>query len=90
MRMCNELASGWQVTCDYLLSLPIQSEVVWTPDPTHTRKDLGNNLARKYPARMPQFLNSANFLFQIFSAIGQVLLQFSKFPCSTVYLLPVH
>jgi len=34
---------------------------------------------------IPQFLNSANF-FQIFNA--QVLLWFSKFLCSTVYLLP--
>ena len=33
--------------------------------------------------------NSANFLFQIFNAIGQVLLQFSKFLCSIVYSLPV-
>jgi len=34
--------------------------------------------------------NSAtNFLFQIFNAIGQALLQFSKFLCSTVYSLPV-
>ena len=51
---------------------------------------LGNNLAQKYmyPAGMLRFLNSANFLFQIFNAIGQVLLQFSKFLCSTVYSLP--
>ena len=40
-------------------------------------------------ARMPVSLNLANFLFQIFNTIGQVLLQFSKFLCSTVYSLPV-
>ena len=38
---------------------------------------------------MPRFLNSANFRFQIFNAIGQVLLWFSKFLYSTVYSLPV-
>ena len=38
---------------------------------------------------MPRFLNSANFLFQIFNTIGPLLLQFSKFLCSTVYLFPV-
>ena len=38
---------------------------------------------------MPGLSNSANFLFQIFNAIGQALLQFSKFLCSTVYSLPV-
>jgi len=48
-----------------------------------------NNLATKCPAGMPRFRNSANFLFQIFNAIGQVLLWFSKFLCSTIYSLPV-
>jgi len=38
---------------------------------------------------MPQLLDSANFLFQIFNMIGQVLLQFLKFLCSTIYSLPV-
>ena len=38
---------------------------------------------------MPRLLDSANFLFQIFNVIGRVLLQFSKFLCSTVYSLPV-
>jgi len=51
---------------------------LYTPDPT-VRKHLGNNLARNYPAGMPQFLISTNFLFQIFNAIGQVLLQFQNF-----------
>jgi len=40
-------------------------------------------LARKCLAGVPRSLNSANFLFQIFNAIGQVLLQFSNF-----YVLP--
>jgi len=40
---------------------------------------LRNNLAQKYPAGMRWFLNSANFLFQIFNAIGQIQ-RFSKFP----------
>ena len=62
--------------------------VVWTPDPT-CEEGLGINLAQKCLAGMTQFLNSANFLFQIFNAIGQVLLWFSTFLCSTVYSLPV-
>jgi len=53
------------------------------------RKGLANNLARSCPAGMPRFLNSANFLFQIFNVIGPLLLQFSKCLCSTVYLLAV-
>ena len=52
------------------------------------RKGLGNNLALKCLAGMPWFLTLANF-FQMFNAIGQIPLQFSKFLCSTVYSLPV-
>jgi len=59
-------------------------------------KGLANhcNLARKCLAGMPRSLNSATFLFQISNAIGstiygQILLQFSKFLCSTVCSLPV-
>ena len=60
------------------------SWLVWTPDPSGcARKGLGNNLARKCLAGMPRFLNSANFIFQILNAIGQVLLEFSNF-----YVLP--
>ena len=53
--------------------------VFWTPDPTRKEGSGKYNLARKCPVGMSQFLNSANFLFQIFNAIGQVLLRFSKF-----------
>ena len=63
--------------------------VFWTPDPTRKEGSGKYNLARKCPVGMSQFLNSANFLFQIFNAIGQVLLRFSKFLCYTVYSLPV-
>ena len=49
----------------------------------------GHETTRKCPAGMPQFQSSANFLFQIFNMIGQVLLWFSKFLCCTVYLLPI-
>ena len=38
---------------------------------------------------MPGLSNSANFLFQIFNANGQAPLQFLKFLCSTISLLPV-
>ena len=60
-----------------------RANLVWTPDPTW------NNLAWKCLAGMPRLLNSANLLFQISNVIGQVLLQFSKFLCSTVHSLPV-
>ena len=59
--------------------------LVWIPDPIRE----WNNVARECQAGMPQFQNSANFLFQILNAIGQVLLRFSKLLCSTVYSLPV-
>ena len=61
------------------------THVVWTLDPT--RKDLVNNLARKCLAEMPRFLNSANFLFQFFNVIGQVLLHFYVLPYSRFLLL---
>ena len=47
--------------------------IVWTPDPTRKTQPAswtgysGNNLAWKCPAGIPWFLNSANFLFQIFN-----------------------
>ena len=69
--------------------------LVCTPDPSCKEGSgdcgmgLGNNLAGKYPAGMPWFLNSANFLFQMINTIGQIQLRFSKFLCSNVYSLPV-
>jgi len=60
------------------------------PQTQPTRKGLGNNLARKCLAGMWRLLNSAtHFLFQIFNVMGQALLQYSKFLCSTVYSLPI-
>ena len=60
--------------------------VVWTLDPSGSaRKGLGNNLARK----CPMVFKFCKLHFQIFNVIGQVLLQFSNFLCSTVYSLPV-
>ena len=47
---------------------------------------LGNNLAWKCIAEMAQLLYPVNF---VFNPIGQVLLQSSMFPSSTVHSLPV-
>jgi len=74
------LATLYTVTSCFLWILWLKSG----PQSQPTRKGLGNNLAWKCLAGMLRFLNSANILFQIFNAIGQVLLQFSKFLCSIV------
>ena len=58
---------SFQCVIFYLLSpfLEEHHRLVWTPDPSgHTRKGLGNNLARKRLAGMPWFLNPANFIFK--------------------------
>jgi len=71
-------------------AITVAEHVVSFQDTHPTRKKgLGNNLARSCPAGIHRFLNSANFRFQIFNMIGPLLLQFSKFVCSTVYLFPV-
>ena len=74
------LATLYTVTSCFLWVLWLKSG----PQSQPTRKGRGNNLAWKCLAGMLRFLNLANILFQIFNAIGQVLLQFSKFLCSTV------
>ena len=52
-------------------------------------KGLGNNHAQKCLAGMPQFLNSANFLLQIFNRrLVKYHSNFQNF-CSTVYSLPI-
>ena len=53
------------------------------PQTQPIRKGLGNNLAQNCPAGMPQFLNSANFLFQIFMRLVRYYSDFPNF-----YVLP--
>jgi len=54
------------------------------------RKGLGNNLAHNCLAGIPRFLNSANFLLQIFTVIGKVYYSnFQDFYVLPYYLLPV-
>ena len=58
--------------------------LVWIPDPSgRSRKSLGNNLARKCLAGMPQFLNSANFPFRSSSPLVRHYSNFQNF-----YVLP--
>ena len=89
----NDLVSKWffrNPCIDSGQLVIIRDTYMSGPQTQPARKGLGNNLARKCLAGMWRLLNSAtHFLFQIFNVMGQALLHYSKFLCSTVYSLPV-
>ena len=64
-----------------------ENELVCPDSSGHTKKGLGNNLAWKVSCWNATIFKSCKLPFQPFGVIGQVLLQFSKFLCSTVYSL---
>ena len=71
-----------------LLSLKYWSTYFWTPDTFGRVRVWGKTMPGSVLLECHSF-KSCKLHFQIFNAIGQVLFQFSKFLCSTVYLLPV-
>jgi len=69
---------------------PIILELFWILGYAYYSQNYSGIISSSLSAVNARFLNSAtDFLFQIFNVIGQALPQYSKFLCSTVYLLPV-